>query len=144
MINLTPDLSLLVIMVIFIANYFIVRKFLIQPINGILLSRETQVRDADARYEAALAKLNEATAEMENRVLTAKREASLIRDQNRGEANTHRGELLQKTRSEADEILRSTDEKLSRQVEAARETIDGEAENLARLAAERILGRKLA
>ena len=36
-INLTPDLSLLAIMVIFIINYMVVRKFFLQPINEVLV-----------------------------------------------------------------------------------------------------------
>ena len=143
MISLTPDLSLLVIMAIFLANYFIVRKFLIQPINEILVSRETRVHDADSRYEEALARFNAATTEMETRVQGAKRDASQIRERHRSEAGSHRSEMVQKTRAEADAILRSAEEQLSRDISQARETIDRDAETLARLAAERILGRKL-
>jgi F0F1-type ATP synthase membrane subunit b/b' len=40
-INLAPDLSLFAIMVIFILNYLIVRKFFLQPVNAILEERET-------------------------------------------------------------------------------------------------------
>ena len=49
-INLAPDLSLLAIMVIFIMNYFVVRKFFLQPINEVLEARETETKSAEKLY----------------------------------------------------------------------------------------------
>jgi len=43
-ISLTPDYSLLAIMVIFIINYFVVSKFFIKPINAVLESRAAETR----------------------------------------------------------------------------------------------------
>jgi F0F1-type ATP synthase membrane subunit b/b' len=59
-INLTPDLSLLAIMVIFIMNYLIVRRFFLQPVNDILEARETETRSAENLYEDARARFAEA------------------------------------------------------------------------------------
>ena len=50
-INLTPDLSLLAIMVIFIINYMVVRKFFLQPVNTVLEARETEKHTAEKLYE---------------------------------------------------------------------------------------------
>src|SRR5439155_22520850 len=52
-ISLTPDYSLLAIMVIFIINYFIVSRFFIRPINAVLESRAYETRSANEIYEAA-------------------------------------------------------------------------------------------
>jgi len=143
MISITPDLSLLAILVIFVANYFVVKKFLMEPVNGILLERETEIRDADTRYENAIASFNEATSEVEKKVQEAKREASRIREAQRSEANGHRAEVVQKTRAEATSMVTDAEQDLDRQVGQAKKTIDSEADVLARLAAERILGRAL-
>jgi len=144
MISLTPDLSLLVIMAIFIVNCFVVSKFLLQPINRILVARKTEIQDADLRFENALAKFNEATATVESSVQQAKREAAKIRDGFRAEATSTRQGLLDKTRNEAEALVRSAEQDLETHVSDARKRIDDEAETLGRLAAERIVGRKLA
>ena len=140
-INLTPDPSLLAIMVIFILNYLVVRTFFLRPINEIIDARETESRAAEQRYEEALGRFNEATAQMENEVHAAKREASQLRDRFRAEAGTHRGQVIQRTQGEAQKIVADAEVSLSKQVAEVRETIKRDSEGLAKMAAERILGR---
>ena len=140
-INLTPDLSLLAIMVIFFINYIVVSKFFLRPVNEVLEARETEVRGANEVYEASMARFNEATARMEEQLHVARREASTVRDQFRAEAATHRTGVIQKTHAEAETIVASADASLTAHVAEARTNIVKDSEGLAHLAAERILGR---
>ena len=140
-INLTPDLSLLAIMVIFLLNYLIVRKFFLEPVNEVLESREHEARSAESLYEDALARFNDATGRMESDLHAARREAAQLRDRFRAEAATHRQQMVERTSGEAREIIAASDSQLQGDVEKARETIARESESLAKLAAERILGR---
>jgi F0F1-type ATP synthase membrane subunit b/b' len=140
-INLKPDLSLLAIMVIFIMNYLVVRRFFLQPINGILEARETETRSAEQLYEDALARFSEATAQTEAQLHAAKREAAQVRDRFRAEASAYRQQMVDKTNAEARQTIGEADASLSQDVAVAREQIVRESESLARLAAERILGR---
>lgn len=128
-------------MVIFILNYLVVRKFFLQPINEIIEHRETERRTAEQLHEEALARFNEATAQVESKLHVAKREASAIRDRFRTEAAAHRSEVIERTHGEAGRLVTDADAKLTADVKAARETIARESDSLARLAAERILGR---
>lgn len=140
-INLMPDVSLLAIMGIFILNYLVVRKFFLQPVNEVLEARETETRSADELYENALARFNEAAAQMETQLHAAKREAAKVRDLARGEASSYRQQLIDRTSGEGKQIVSEADERLSRDVVEARSRIATEADELARLAAQRILGR---
>lgn len=140
-INLTPDLSLPAIMVIFIINYLIVRKFFLEPVNNVIEARETETRGAEQVYEEALAKFNAATSTMESQLHDAKRAAAAVRDQFRAEANSYRTAAIEKTQNEAKQIVASADEKLTADVATARQQIVRESETLAHVAAERILGR---
>ena len=140
-INLTPDLSLLAIMVIFIMNYLIVRKFFLQPINGILEARETETRSAEQVYEEALARFSEATAQTEAQLHAAKRDAAQLREKFRGEAGVYRQQIVDRTNAEARQIVGEADQRLSKDVAVAREQIVRESESLALEAATRILGR---
>lgn len=142
-INLTPDLSLLVIMVIFLANYLVVRKFFFEPVGNMLDVREAETRGADQAYDAALAQLNAATSAMETQLHAAKRQAQQVRDGFRAEASTYRNSVVEKTQSEARSLVSDADARLSGDVAEAREQIVRESDSLARLAAERILGRAL-
>jgi F0F1-type ATP synthase membrane subunit b/b' len=140
-INLTPDPSLLVIMVIFVLNYLIVRRFFLEPVNAVIEAREHETRSADELYEQSMARFNEATAKMEAQLHTAKREAASVREKFRGEAGAHRQQVVDRTAAEAKQMVGEADARLQRDVVEAREKITRESENLARLAAERILGR---
>jgi F0F1-type ATP synthase membrane subunit b/b' len=140
-IKLAPDLSLFAIMVIFILNYLIVRKFFLQPVNAILEERETETRSAEKLYEDALARFAEATAQTENQLHDAKREAAQVRDRFRGEAAAYRQQVVERTQNEARAMIGEADTKLSSDVAVARESIVRDSEALAKLAAERILGR---
>ena len=140
-IELMPDLSLLAIMGIFILNYLVVRKFFLQPVNAILESRDSEQRSAEELYESALARFNEATSQMEAQLHTAKREAAKVRDQHRAEAAAHRQQLVDRTSAEGKQIVGEADDRLKQDVAEARTKITSEADNLARIAAQRILGR---
>lgn len=140
-INLMPDVSLLAIMGIFILNYLVVRKFFLQPVNEILEERDREQRSAEELYEAALARFNEAAAQMETKLHSAKREAAQVRDRHRGEAAAHRQQLVERTGAEGKQIVATADQRLAADVAEARERLSRDADALARLAAERILGR---
>jgi F-type H+-transporting ATPase subunit b len=140
-INLAPDLSLLAIMVIFILNYMVVRKFFLQPINEVLDARETEIRTAEQLFEDALGRFNEATAQTEAQLTAAKREAANVRERHRNEAGAYRQQVVERTNAEARTIVADADQRLSADVAVAREQIVRESDSLARLAAERIRGR---
>ena len=140
-INLMPDLSLFAVMVIFIINYFVVSRFLVGPINRVLEERAHDAATANETYEQSLARFNEATSQIENRLHIAKREASQVRDQFRADASTHRAGMIERTTTEAKRLITDAEDRLKKDVAAARERIVRDSESLARLAAERILGR---
>ncbi len=140
-INLVPDASLLAVMVIFIAEYFVVSRFFLRPINEVLEARATETRSAQQIYEQALGRFNEAMAKIEQRLHEAKREASQLRDRFRAEAGSHRASVVERTTAEARKLVAEADERLKRDVQEAREKIVRESDSLARIAAERILGR---
>jgi F-type H+-transporting ATPase subunit b len=140
-INIAPDKSLLAIMVIFILNYLVVKRFFLRPIAEVIEQRETERKTAEKVHEEALARFNEATAQMETQLHLAKREASNVRDRYRSEAGAHRSKVLERTQGDAKKIVGEAEAKLSTDVTVAREKIARESEALARLAAERILGR---
>lgn len=140
-INLTPDLSLLAIVAIFFVNYLVVRRFFFKPLTEIIEARETEVATAERLYEESMARLSDATTKMETQLHAAKRDAAAVRERFRGEAGAHRAQVIEKTQVDAKKIVTDADSRLTGDVKEAREKIGRESESLARLAAERILGR---
>jgi F0F1-type ATP synthase membrane subunit b/b' len=142
--NIFPDFTLLIIVVLFFVNYLIVRTFFLKPINRILTDRETDISSAQKRFEEALGQFNEATSAIEAKLHQARREASNVRESRRVAAVSHRQQLIERTRSEAEKTVVQATSSLKKDVVAAREKIVRDAEALARMAVERIIGRKIA
>jgi F0F1-type ATP synthase membrane subunit b/b' len=140
-INLTPDYSLLAIMVIFILNYLIVSRFFLRPINQVIEAREDEVRTANDLYEQSMARFSEATTLMETKLHAARHGAADVRDAFRRDAAAYRTSIVEKTHTDANAIVSEADERLKEDVVEARAKIVRESEALAQLAAERILGR---
>jgi len=66
-----------------------------------------------------------------------------LREKFRADAGARRASLVEKTTAEAQKLVGEADQRLSLDVKEAREKLARDAESLARLAAERILGRSL-
>ncbi|HSN67603.1 MAG TPA: hypothetical protein VLV48_00035 [Thermoanaerobaculia bacterium] len=143
-IDLKPDWSLLAIMAIFIANYFVVRFFFLRPVNRLLTERQQEIQSSEALYEESMSRFHEATSEMEARLAEARKRGAAVRETRRAEAAAERARLLGGTRNTAEEMTAKAETELRTETVSARERIVRESEALARLAAEKILGRKLA
>ena len=128
-------------MVIFWLNYIVVRKFFLQPINSVMEARDHDTKTAEEAYEQSLGRFNEATSKMEAQVYAARREASQLREKFRAEAAEHRNAVIEKTSTAAKATVADAETRLEKDVDAARARIKTESESLARMAAERILGR---
>jgi F-type H+-transporting ATPase subunit b len=142
-INLFPDRSLFAVMATYVVNYIVVSKCMVGPINRVLEEREHDAKTATDRYEQSLASFNESTAQIEERLHLTKREAAKMRDDFRTDAATHRAGIIERTTNEAKRLVAEAEAHLTKDVATARERIVRDSESLARLAAERILGRAL-
>lgn len=140
---ITPDYTLLVMIAIFLLTYAVVKRWLVDPINGVLEWRAAQVHEADSKYEDAMATLHESSSESEAKLQSARREAAEVRDRYRGEATREREEKMSAVRADAEKQIAQASEELDREVGQIRGAIETDAEKLAEEMAERVLGRDL-
>ena len=127
----------------FVALVFPLNALIFRPLLRVMDEREEKIEgsrrraaDVNAQAEAALARYEEA--------LRDAREESML--ERRSQLEAARADLVFITRrahAEAESELENAREELDDSLRAARETLRGGAEELARIAAERILGRSL-
>ena len=139
-----PNLSLLFIMVCFWVTLWIVHRFLIRPIGGVIGERRRRIDDAQAEWSAKNEEYLAAVARVEEEVSAAAKESAGIRAEARQGAMDARQTALDRARATADERLLGVLETLDNETEAARSELRKRAEELARLLAGRLLGRELA
>lgn len=139
-----PDLSLIFVMVCFWATLWIVHRFLIRPVGTVIGERRRRVDGAQQEWSAKNEEYLAAVSRIEEKVSAAARDAAGIRADARQRAMDSRQTALDQARARADERLLAVLDTLDRDAEEARTDLRNRAEELARLLASRLLGRKLA
>jgi F-type H+-transporting ATPase subunit b len=142
--NLTPDVFITTILLVaFVAIMFPLNSLIFRPLLQIMDEREDKITGARRRAASIEAQATEALSRYEDALRVAREEAMQER---RAQLEAARADLLTTTRrakAEAAQELENVREELDASLRDARETLRDGSEELARLAAERILGRSL-
>lgn len=139
-----PDLSLLLVMVIFWATYVVLRVFVLKPLGSILEERERTVAGATAALSAALDQEKETLAGIDRRLTEARREALAARQAARADANAKRQAILEDARVKARAAVAQAQAKLDGQIGVARSELEKNARATAAEIASIALGRRIA
>lgn len=139
-----PDGSLILIMICFWIAFWLVQRFLIAPIQGVLAERRGRVVSAEREWETKNQEYLAATQRLEAELDEAARQAARVRAEHRQGAQQARQERLDAARDSAETALDAALAELDRDAEAAREELRRRARVLAEGFAERLLGRELA
>ena len=138
-----PNPSLILIMVCFWLTFWLVRRFLIKPIWGVLGDRAQRIEAAQRAWKAKNEEYVSATARLEGEVEAAAREAARLRGELRQRAVDQRQEAIGRARAAAEERLAQAVAGLAADAEAARAELGERARELARLLAGQLLGREV-
>ncbi len=139
-----PDLSLLLVMVIFWATYVVLRVFVLKPLGGILAERESTIEGATSALSLALENEKETLAGIDRRLTDARREALAARHMARADANAQRQAMLDEARAKARAAAADAQAKLDGEVGAARVELAKNARATAADIASLALGRRIA
>jgi F-type H+-transporting ATPase subunit b len=143
--ELVPDFvgTLPILLVAFVVVTLVLDPLIFRPLLKVMDEREEQIDGARRRADQVQQQAEEALARYERSIRGAHDEAAAARRSRLDEA---REELLRVSRSakeEAEREIARAREELSGSVVEARDTLRESANDLATLAAERILGRTL-
>jgi F0F1-type ATP synthase membrane subunit b/b' len=139
-----PDLSLLLVMVIFWATYLVLRVFVLKPLGTILEERERAVAGATAALAGMLDQEKETLAGIDRRLTEARRDALGARHAARAEANGKRQTMLDDAREKARLVVADAQGALEKDIDAARAELGKNARTTALEIASLALGRRIA
>ena len=141
MLEIPPHISYYVTVVVFLVFAVILRSLIWKPTQQLLAAREE--RTTGAQREAARVRDEAAAAERElaSALEQARQAGGDAGEKIRRDAEAEERHLLEAAHAEAVQILAETRARLQQETEEARKTLGAQATTLARLAAERILGR---
>lgn len=139
-----PDLSLLLVMVVFWAAFWILRTFLFRPLGRILEEREAAADRIDRDLEAALEKERRTLAEIDARLTAERRQVMLAREKTRQEAMGKRNATLEAARERARADVAAAQQRLESDIAKTRAELKGSVQAMALEIASQTLGRRVA
>jgi len=142
-IQLVPDGTLLVHILLIAGMIGILNLTLFKPINRILEEREKESRGRLLEAKVVLASVDERLARYQRRLREARGEGYLLLEAERSLALGERGEKIERVRQEISVVFGQEKQELARQVARAREVLAGEASTLGAQIGTQILGRRV-
>lgn len=140
-IQLVPDGTLLLHLIIIVLMVWVLNRTLFKPINQILEERERRGEGLLSEAAKLAASVDESLRSYEQTLRGARAEGYSRLDQERAEALRSREAQLEAAKAELNELIAREKQQIGKQVEGARTTLAEEATRLAIEIGSRILGR---
>ena len=142
--NLQPDPPILVALIVgFVLLIFPTNALIFKPIFKALDERKARIEGARTRAKQIQRDADRVLSDYEERIREARIEADTSRKEQIEGARQEHSFLTAAARSEAEAQIEGARQILASDLVGARESMRGEAQELARSAAEQILGRSL-
>jgi len=138
-----PNLSLLMIMICFWLTLWLVNRFLIVPIQGVIDERASKIDGAERKWLDGQEELRQATERLEAELSEAAKKAAALKARRRQEAVAAHEARMAEAREKAEAGLQTAVRKLADEAGKAREELRVSAEKLAVELAGRLLGREI-
>ena len=142
-IQLVPDGTLLLHVLIILLMVYVLNATLFQPINRILEAREKRTRGRLTEAQEILSNVSEKLADYERALRAGRTEAYAFTEHERAGAMQDRQKHLDEMRAKLAASTASEKEAIQRQAEAARMTLDADARSIAIEIGSRILSRPI-
>ena len=142
-IQLVPDGTLILHVLIILVMVYVLNATLFKPINKILAARDQRTRGRLSEAQEILKSVSEQLANYERQLRQARGEAYTFSESERGAAMQERQNKLNEMRAHLAESIAQQKEAIQKQADEARGTLDVESRGLAREIGARVLSRPL-
>lgn len=140
-IQLVPDGTLILHVIIILVMVWILNKTLYKPINRILEAREKRTRGRMSEAQEILTDVSEKVSNYERQLRQARAEGYAMSEQERSLAMQERQRKINEMRQQLSESIAQEKQTIQTQVEEARVTLESESRRIAREIGERVLER---
>ncbi len=130
-IQLIPDGTILIHIVIVISMVFVLNRLLFKPVLRTLSDREARTHGRSDEARETIRKVGENLSRYENSLRQARAESYSLLERQQSEANGERQRRIAEVRREVEEQIGQEKDEIQAQAESARATLLGEAERVA-------------
>ena len=142
-IQLVPDGTLILHVLIILVMVYVLNATLFKPINQILAARERRTKGRLSEAQEILKNVSEQLANYERQLRQARGKAYAFSESERGAAMQERQNKLNEMRVHLAESIAQQKEAIQKQADEARETLEADSRRLAREISARVLNRPL-
>lgn len=143
MVTVIPDYTIFVQMVIFVALIFILNILLYKPILSIIERRKKHVDELENEIKLFNESVDKKAAEYEEKLKLAKANASELKKEIIKEGADQAKVIVDAVRNEIPAMMQEFQQKLDKEVQAARQTLDSQSRRLSFEIAEKVMGRSV-
>jgi len=138
-----PDITMVYVVVAFVASWWILKKYLFGPLGDILDQRESDEKTAARVHAESLERLAQTVARAEQELSNARREALKQREALRGEGRSELERKIAQAQAAAQAAIEKANGEITAETRRLSQKLPEDSKRLARELAEKILGRKL-
>lgn len=140
---ISPDGSLIFVLVIFLFLVFVLNRILFRPIGRVLDERQTLIEGAANEARAARRTYEARLAEYESTIRQARAESYKRSEQERAVAVEERRHLIDESKQHAHEQIERAKQEIEQQVAQARKSLESETRQIAERISRTVLGRSV-
>lgn len=138
---ISPDGSLVVILVLFIIFVFLMNRLLFRPVSRVLDERHTLTQGATNEARAARRRYQTRLADYESSIRQARAESYRLSEQHRAAALEERSRIIEQAKQEANTEIEQAKAEIQQQASEARAALDMESRQIAERITSTVLGR---
>jgi len=142
-IQLVPDGTLILHVIIILVMVYVLNATLFKPINKILESREKRTRGRLSEAQEVMRGVKDKLAEYEGSLRQARSQAYALAENQRAEAMMERQRRINEMRDELAQSIATEKEAIQEQVTQARASLEVESRLIAREISSRVLNRSV-
>lgn len=142
-IQLVPDGTLILHVIIILVMVYVLNATLYKPINQILASREKRTRGRLSEAQEIMKSVKEQLADYEGSLRQARSEAYALAEMQRAEAMIERQRKVNELRDQLAQLIATEKEAIQQQAAQARASLEIESRQIAREISSRVLKRSV-
>jgi F-type H+-transporting ATPase subunit b len=140
---LIPNATFIAEFIAFVIILYLIKKYILPPINRAMTQRQEEIDNALAQGEEAKRQLLAADEEYQAKLEEARQEARTVIERSNRMAEQLREEARNKGQQEYDRVVARAEADIQRATERAREELRLQVADLVIAAAERVIGEEL-
>ena len=143
MVTVIPDYTLLIQIVTFLILIYILNLLLYKPILAIIDRRKKQLEELENEIELFKESVDKKAAEYDEKLKQAKTKASELKKEIIKEGDNQAKSIIDAMRNEIPLMIQEFQQKMDKEITAARQILESQSRKLSLEIAEKVLGRSV-